>query len=296
MRSANITAGAIAVALLSGAAVFAQQAALPPVPPQTGPALEPESVARGGTLYAAACQACHGADAKGGPSNAADLTASPIAQGNDPRQLLLFLAAGRPDRGMPAFDFTEVQASDLSAKIRSMRMAAVAPTPAASSAAAPAAVAAAPAAPQESIVVGDVALGRKFFNGPVGRCLMCHSVTPGEVSEATNLAHIGSKYAERQLQNVMVLNRAQGWVPSTNKYIVAEVSWADGRTERGYLHSVSDFQVAIRAEDGGGKVFDIVDGQPKVVLKDRMQEHIDLIPKYRNADIHNLTAYLTSLK
>ncbi|OJU10153.1 MAG: hypothetical protein BGN86_06160 [Caulobacterales bacterium 68-7] len=145
-------------------------------------------------------------------------------------------------------------------------------------------------------MVGDALLGKKFFSGAVGHCSSCHSVTPGQVSEATNLSKIGSKYTERMLQNMMVLNRGQAWSPSRTKYVVATVKWPNGREEKGYLHSISDFQVAIRAEDGTGKVFDIQNGQPKVTINDRMQAHIDLLPKYRDADLHNLTAYLATLK
>ena len=64
----------------------------------------------------------------------------------------------------------------------------------------------------------------------------------------------------------------------------------------GYLDAVSDFKVAIRDDQGKQVVFERSDGEPKVALVDRLQAHVDLLQIYGDDDIHNLTAYLATLK
>jgi cytochrome c oxidase cbb3-type subunit 3 len=150
---------------------------------------------------------------------------------------------------------------------------------------------------QLSIVVGDPALGKAFFDGPVGRCSSCHSVVDGQPSAAANLAHIASQYPEpKTLQNTMLLNRDSSWSPRTSKDVTATITYRDGRTVKGYLSSVSDFKVVIRDDDGTETVVARADGEPRVELTDRLQAHLDLLAQYSDNDIHNLTAYLVTLK
>jgi cytochrome c oxidase cbb3-type subunit 3 len=148
-----------------------------------------------------------------------------------------------------------------------------------------------------SILVGDPLQGKRFFNGSVGKCNTCHAVVDGQTSSASNLAHIAAKYADpKTLQNNMLLNRGLNWSPRNNKDVTATITFAGGRTVAGYLTSVSDFKVVIRDENGKEQEFPRHDGEPKVVLKDRLQRHIDLLALYQDNDIHNLTAYLATLK
>ena len=52
------------------------------------------------------------------------------------------------------------------------------------------------------------------------------------------------------MQNAMLINRGLNWSPRTNKDVTATITYANGRTVRGYLTSVSDFKVIIRDESG----------------------------------------------
>jgi cytochrome c oxidase cbb3-type subunit 3 len=78
--------------------------------------------------------------------------------------------------------------------------------------------------------------------------------------------------------------------------VTATVTYRDGRTLTGFLTSVSDFKVVIRDANDGETVLPRNDGEPKVVLTDRLQHHLDLLAIYMDDDIHNLTAYLATLK
>jgi hypothetical protein len=214
------------------------------------------------------------------------------------RALAAFLRVGRVDKGMPAAPaLTDAQAADLSAKLRSLGFAAAQGAQRGSGRGARPGWPAALTGQQLSIVVGDPALGRTFFNGPTGRCSSCHSVVDGQPSAAANLAHIASKYPEpKTLQNMMLLNRDSGWSPRTSKDVSATITYQDGRTLTGYLSSVSDFKVVIHDDSGTETVVARADGEPRVALTDRLQHHLDLLPKYSDNDIHNLTAYLVTLK
>jgi hypothetical protein len=122
-------------------------------------------------------------------------------------------------------------------------------------------------------------------------------VKDGETSPAANLAHIAAKYADpKALQNAILINRGLNWSPRTNKDVTATITYANGRTVKGYLTSVSDFKVVIRDEDGKETELPRKDDEPKVVLTDRLQFHLDLLSKYFESDLHAITAYLATLK
>ena len=277
--------------------------ALAPSPP-TGTAPDASSVARGTPLYETAfnCAACHGLTGRGGPNNAPDVTRSALAmQPDGGRALAAFLLVGRPDRGMPpiAQALSDQEAADLSAKLRSLGFAAMSPPQAGRGGAGrggpplPAAL----AGRELSIIVGDPKLGKKYFEGPVGKCSTCHGLKDGDQSPAVNLAHIATKYPDPKLmQNAMLINRGLNWSPRTNRDVTATITYANGRTVKGHLTSVSDFKVVIRDDKEVETELVRKDGEPKVVLSDRLQHHLDLLAIYMDNDIHNLTAYLATFK
>jgi len=268
--------------------------------PPTGPQPDPAAVARGTVLYEKIlnCAACHGLTGRGGPSNGSDLTLSALAmQSDNGLALAAFIRVGRPEKGMPPVGtpLTEQDAADLSAKLRSLGFAA-APVAAGAGRGGPP-LPAALAGQNLSIIVGDPVLGKRYFEGSVGKCSTCHAVRDGEAKSATSLAHIATKYADPKLmQNAMLINRGLNWSPRTNRDVTATITYADGRILKGYLTSVSDFKVVIR--DDTERETEIVrkDGDPKVVLTDRLQHHLDLLAIYMDNDVHNLTAYLATLK
>src|SRR4051794_20491716 len=80
---------------------------------------DPAAVERGQQLLSSQCGFCHGANARGG-SSGPDLTRSALVQTDEGgKQLGAFLQVGRPDRGMPAFTFTDAQMADLAVFLHS---------------------------------------------------------------------------------------------------------------------------------------------------------------------------------
>jgi cytochrome c oxidase cbb3-type subunit 3 len=243
--------------------------------------LAPATPAGGGgqRLFATNCGFCHGPDARGGSEGGPDLTRSPIAL--SPSQLTEFLKVGRPPK-MPPFDLPGTDIAAISAYVTSQ---------------APGVGRNAPVDPTV-VLVGDAAAGKAYFNGP-GKCTTCHSVTG-------DLKNIGSKYIPQLLQGRMILARGSGGYPGlafgparANVVDVprkVEVTPAKGPTVSGDLEKVSDYVVTLKDSNGMLHTFAREGAEPKVKITDPLQAHIDMLPKWTNRDMHDVTAYLVTLK
>ena len=73
------------------------------------------------------------------------------------------------------------------------------------------------------------------------------------------------------------------------------VTLPSGQKFEGELERVDDFVVALRTADGGRRAFRTSDGT-KVDVKDPLIAHRELLPTYTDAEIHNVTAFLVTLK
>lgn len=239
------------------------------------------AVERGQQLLSTQCGFCHGANARGG-SSGPDLTRSALVQTDEGgRQLGQFLRVGRPDRGMPAFDFTDAQMADLAVFLHSAIRA----------------NANRKAYRILDVLVGDAKAGEAYFNG-AGRCATCHS-------PQRDLRGIGAKYDPPALQNRMILPR--GAVPAPNtppepahldrNAIKATVTTAGGDSITGAIVRLTDFDVALYdAASGQTRTWLRNGDSPKVVVSDPLQGHVDHLAKWTDADMHNVTAYLAGLK
>ena len=253
----------------------------PPVSPNARAPIDREAAARGQQLFVQNCSFCHGPDARGGAEGGVDLTRSTIVNG-DPTsgELAAFLKIGRPPK-MPAFDnLSDSQVGDIEAFVRSQNLVAGG------------------RAPLVAIVVGDAKAGEEFFNG-AGKCNTCHSV-------ADDLKSIGSKYDVITLQGHIVLPRGRGGWPNiispfqvTNPPDVPKkvtVTMPDGTVTSGDLISISDFDVVLRDGSGVRRTFARNGNVPKVVVTDPLQAHVDLMKTLTDKEMHDLTAYLVTLK
>jgi mono/diheme cytochrome c family protein len=255
-----------------------QQAANPPVP-GAGPVrvqYDPAVVTRGREAFGPNCGFCHGPDARGagaGPDLGRSLL---ILSDENGQQLGQFLQTGRPDRGMPAFpNLTEEQIADVATFLHSQvqvarRRGNVTP----------------------SILVGDPNAGESYFNGP-GKCSICHSISG-------NLKHVGSKYDPVMLQDKIVsprsATRSRGGESPDPYQRSVKVFLPSGQTVSGTLIYLSEFAVTLRETDGGRRTFERDGATPRVEVIDPLQAHQDLLMKYSDTDIHNLTAYLVTFK
>lgn len=233
-------------------------------------------VNRGRELFSPSCGFCHGPDARG-TGAAPDLGRSLLILGDENgQQLGPFLQNGRPDRGMPAFpNLTEGQITDIATFLHSRVQAARSRM-----------------ATMPNIVVGDARAGEAYFNGP-GKCSSCHSVSG-------NLKNIGSRYDPVLLQDKIVSPRSatryRGSEVSDPYPRSVKVSLPSGQTVSGTLIFISEFVVTLRDREGNRRSFEREGESPKVEVIDPLQAHQDLLMKYTDTDIHNLTAYLVTIK
>jgi Fe-S cluster biogenesis protein NfuA len=147
-----------------------------------------------------------------------------------------------------------------------------------------------------NVTTGDPKKGEIYFNA-AGKCNTCHSVTG-------DLAGIGAKYQSLSLQSRWLQprparRRSQGGgaSPEESRALpTVTVTLPSGQTFSGALDHIDDFTVALRDSSGGYHSFARNGATPKVEVHDPLEAHTDMLGKYTDADIHNVTAYLVTLK
>jgi cytochrome c oxidase cbb3-type subunit III len=143
-----------------------------------------------------------------------------------------------------------------------------------------------------NVLTGDAKAGQAYFNG-AGGCTKCHNV-------AGDLAAIGKKYDPVTLQQKFLFPRSFGFGrggggASPPKPTMVTVTPAGGKPTTGVLTNLDDFNVALR--DAQGEYFSWArNATLKVELNDPYAEHIALLDKYTDKDIHNVVRYLEGLK
>jgi mono/diheme cytochrome c family protein len=266
-----------ALFLFLGLASLAAQAP-PPEPPRHSGFLvsravpDLASVGRGEKLFVANCGFCHGPRATGGESGP-DLVRSAIALDDDGGDKVgPVIRQGRLGKGMPAISLTDAQIKDVAAFLRDRQQATIDRH----------------AYAILNVVTGDAKLGAAYFNGP-GHCNTCHSPTG-------DLAGIGRKYDAVSLQSQFLYPQAwPGGPPPESLRSSVTVTPSPGKSLTGRLEYLDDFNVALR--DASGVYHSFARGDSvKVDVHDPRAAHEELVTKITDADMHNVLAYLVTLK
>jgi cytochrome c oxidase cbb3-type subunit III len=74
------------------------------------------------------------------------------------------------------------------------------------------------------------------------------------------------------------------------------VTVSSGREFSGILDRIDDFNVSFHDSQGVYHSYARDGALPKVEIDDPLKAHTDLLGKYTDPDIHNVTAYLVTLK
>jgi len=223
------------------------------------------AVERGHKQFAQACGFCHGPDATG--ARGPDLVRSPLVAHDVKGDLIgSVIHQGRPDKGMPAMPLTDDQVGDIAVFLHARA------TEALRSNGVPRGY------PAEKLLTGNADTGRVFFNG-AGGCNQCHSPTG-------DLDKVASKYSPLELEAHMLYPGGQ--------HRTAVVTLPSGEQIKGPLVHADDFMVSLRDTSGWYRSFSR-DGV-KVELQDPLTAHRELLGKLTQADVHNLFAYLETLK
>jgi len=241
------------------------------------PPAPPEQVAHGQQIFRSNCSFCHGSDARGGEKGPNLVRDQVVLRDQNGELITPIVQSGIPTAGMPKFALSAADIADIAAWLHSQPL---------SDRGEPSTL---------DILVGNAKQGEAYFNG-AGHCTQCHSATG-------DLAGIGGHYEPKMIQNLIVSGggygmrrRSAGGPPTKLQPVTVTVTLPSGERVQGALDHISAFIVALRDSTGTYKSFARHDSIPKVVVTNPLQWHIDMLPQWRDADIHDLTAYLVTVK
>jgi cytochrome c oxidase cbb3-type subunit 3 len=228
-----------------------------------------QSVARGKTVFAKQCAACHAENAAGTSKGANLMRSTLVRHDADGSAVKAVIEAGKSHGSLKAMQMSAADSNDVVAYIEWAvqnydRTSAGAPPQ---------------SYPPSKLLVGSAEVGKAFFNG-AGGCTKCHS-------PAGDLAGIGSKYSPLDLQSRFLM-------PKTRRPLMATVSTAAGEKVSGRVLVLNNFDVSI--QDANGQTHKWPANSVKVETEDPLEAHRELLSKYTDADVHNMLAYLVTLK
>lgn len=226
-----------------------------------GPVPDRAAAARGAPLFEQTCAVCHGKSARGamGPSL---ITSDRVLTDQHGEQLVPFLKKGSPENGMPAFaTMSDQQLTDI-AEFLHLQVEDVANRGGYKAL---------------NILVGSAPKGKAYVER---HCMSCHT--------ADTFAHIASKFrSPEQLQ--------RNWIwPARDAGLTAEVRTPNG-TISGRVTQISDFRITLVDKSGQTHTIDRDPGI-EVKIHDQLAAHEQIVMTLGNDDMHNVTAYLETLK
>lgn len=264
MRILRTVPRAAIVLFMTAPLAFTQAPRSAPTPPKPVQSFPAELVSAGETLFVQQCAFCHGRDTGGGESGP-DLTRSKlVADDVNGNQIGPVVRNGR--NTMPRFTVTDQELAGLTAFIHTQKNIAETQTGGRKGVDA------------KDLATGDLDKGKQYFNG-TGKCSSCHSPTGDLAGVATRNQGL------RLFQRLMYPRGAK---------VKMTVALPSGETVSGTRAFVDEFTVALR--DSSGRYRSWPSAKVRVQVDDPAEAHVDLLAKYTDDDIHNLIAYLMTLK
>jgi len=232
-----------------------------------GPAPDEAAAKKGEPLYKQNCATCHGENARG--SQGPNLVRSVVVLHDEKgEEIGPVIKTGRPQAGMPGFAaLSQDDLYNISQYLHlQVELAANRGTYGATYSA------------LRNQTNGDRAKGEAFFKTS---CTSCHSATG-------DLARIGAKYSQATALQSRFL-----W-PSIPGPETATVTTPSGQKITGTIRRLTDFDVSLTDSNRGYHSWPR--DRVTIQFEEKLAGHRALLPKYTDADIHNLTAYLVTLK
>ena len=235
-----------------------------------------EQVQTGRAIFTSQCAFCHGRDAMGGETGP-DLTRSQVVA-EDVRgdKIVAMIRGGKPEKGMPPFP--QLSESDVAAVVAFVHDAKV--------------KAESFEGNRRTVEVtdlqtGDAKAGEAYFNGP-GGCATCHSATG-------DLAGIATRIQGLTLLQRMLYPSGRGGKPGVQPYAATvTVTPATGAPVTGRLAYRDDFVIALTDATGAYRSWSTA--RVKYSIEDKLEAHVAQLPKYSDKDMHDVLAYLHTLK
>ncbi|MGH9590080.1 MAG: c-type cytochrome [Terracidiphilus sp.] len=231
-----------------------------------GPPPNKAAAASGEPLFQRNCAFCHGPQGRGATAPSL-ITSEVVLDDNHGEHLAPFLKKGRPDKGMPAFaTVSDDQLRDI-AEFLHLQVEDVANRGAYS---------------VLNILVGNAAQGHAYV---AAHCASCHSMA--------SFAHFADRFrSPDQLQREWI------WPARSNDpalALVAKVRLPNGSTIEGRVTEVSDFRITLVDREGHTHAIDRTPGA-QVKIHDPLAAHQEMIPTLTNGAMHDVTAYLETLR
>ena len=173
---------------------------------------------------------------------------------------------GRADKGMPPFRLSDADLAAIVAFIHDQKIKSESPGARRSVNAA-------------DLQTGNADAGRQYFNG-AGRCATCHSPTG-------DLAGVA-----KRLQGLELLQRML--YPSRARAAKVTVRLPSGELVAGALAYRDEFTIALT--DAEGRYRSWPAGQVTFTVDNPLEAHADQLGRYTDDDMHNVLAYLQTLR
>ena len=244
----------------------ASQAQAPQSPPSP-------QVQAGQALFAAQCAFCHGRDAAGGETGP-DLTSSEIVEKDvDGNEIGPVVRTGRSDRGMPQFNLTDADLAAIVAFIHDEKTKAES-RPGRRRNVQP-----------EDLQTGNADEGKHYFNG-AGGCSKCHSPTG-------DLAGVANRLRGLALLQSMLYPKPRKSDPAGSPATVT-VTLPTGQTVTGKLAYQDEFVIGLT--DSSGWYRSWFKNGVKFKVVNPLEAHSEQLGKYTDETMHNMLAYLQTLR
>jgi cytochrome c oxidase cbb3-type subunit III len=234
--------------------------------------VDPEAADRGKKIYIAECITCHGATARGGQSGPDLVRSLVILHDRYGSTIGPFLKKGHQTQSTPSAKFTTAQVQDLSHFLHAR----VEDT-----------LRTSPTFHAQNVLTGDPKAGEAYFNGE-GKCNTCHSPTG-------DLKGFGAKYDAIDIQQRFLFPRPGIGRGANIKRVMVTVTPPSGPAVTGVLDRIDDFTVSLREANGDYRSFTRTPSL-KVKVDDPYLPHAQLLDRYTDKNMHDLTAYLETLK
>jgi cytochrome c oxidase cbb3-type subunit III len=226
----------------------------------------PALVEQGQSRFVQDCAFCHGRDAGGGETGP-DLTRSKlVADDVNGDKIGPVVRNGRPDKGMPRFTVSDPELAALAAFIHDRKKKAETRKGGRRG------------VDVADLQTGNVQAGVQYFNG-AGGCSSCHSPTG-------DLAGVAKRFQGLKLEQRLLYPRGAK--------AKASVTLPSGQTVTGELAYQDEFTIAVL--DSSGRYRSWPASAVKFTVDNPAEAHARLLAKYTDDDIHNLMAYLQTLR
>lgn len=265
----SIAAAAAGLAIAQGPG--AKSPASQPPPKTVTPQVYPnQQIQAGEQRFIAECGFCHGRDTAGGETGP-DLTRSRlVAEDTRGDKIRPLVREGRVADGMPAFTLSDADLSAIVAFIHDEKTKSEALGGGRRS------------VDTADLAAGDAEAGRRYFNG-AGHCSTCHSDTG-------DLAGIATRYKGLNLLRRMLYPTGK---PSLARAKVT-LTLASGETIVAPLAVEDEFSISVIDPSGARQTYQ--KSAVKYKIDDPLAAHFDQLGKYTGDDMHNVFAYLDTLK